>query len=120
MGGRAAAVRGRARGADPAELRWRRRGDLAAGGTGGSGRRGGAGGCAIRIGFEYSFAMSVSVQESLLDMSDEPVLGPLSGSVRRTRLSRGAWVGARPGWGAGSGEGLRGPHPSVAWRGEQG
>ena len=47
--------------------------------------------------------MSVQVQESLLDVGDEPVLGPLGGSVRRTRLARGAWVDLRPGWLTGSG-----------------
>jgi alkylated DNA repair dioxygenase AlkB len=47
--------------------------------------------------------MSVSVQESLLDVSDEPRLGSLGGSVRRTPLARGAWVDLRRGWLAGSG-----------------
>ena len=43
------------------------------------------------------------VQESLLDVCDEPVLGALAGSVRRTPLARGAWVDLRRGWLAGSG-----------------
>jgi alkylated DNA repair dioxygenase AlkB len=44
------------------------------------------------------------VQESLLDVCDEPGLGPLDdGSVRRTTLTRGAWVDLRRGWLAGSG-----------------
>jgi alkylated DNA repair dioxygenase AlkB len=48
--------------------------------------------------------MSVTVQESLLDGLDEPALGPLDdGSVRRTTLTRGAWVDLRRGWLAGSG-----------------
>ena len=47
--------------------------------------------------------MSVLVQESLLDVGDEPVLGPLRGSVRRTSLAGGAWVDLRPGWPTGSG-----------------
>jgi len=47
--------------------------------------------------------MSVLVQESLLDVSDEPVLGSLGGSVRRTTLARGAWVDLRRGWLTGSG-----------------
>ena len=38
------------------------------------------------------------VQESLLDAGDEPVLGPLGDTVRRTPLTRGAWVDLRPGW----------------------
>ena len=45
--------------------------------------------------------MSVSVQESLLDVCDEPRLRPLCSSVRRTPLARGAWVDLRPGWLAG-------------------
>src|SRR6185437_6694662 len=47
--------------------------------------------------------MSVQVQESLLDVCDEPVLGALGGSVRRTRLDRGAWVDLRRSWLTGSG-----------------
>jgi alkylated DNA repair dioxygenase AlkB len=47
--------------------------------------------------------MSVSVQESLLDVCAEPALGPLGGSVQRTALARGAWVDLRRSWLAGSG-----------------
>src|SRR5215469_628666 len=47
--------------------------------------------------------MGVQVQESLLDVCEEPVLGALGGSVRRTALARGAWVDLRPGWLTGSG-----------------
>src|ERR1035438_9066575 len=51
--------------------------------------------------------MSVSVQESLLDMGgDGPVLGALEGSVRRTPLAHGAWVDFCPGGLAGSGRGV--------------
>ena len=46
--------------------------------------------------------MSVTVQESLLDLCEEPALGALAGEVRRTSLARGAWVDVRPGWLAGS------------------
>jgi len=69
--------------------------------------------------------MSVSVQESLLDVCDEPRLGSLVGSVRRTPLARGAWVDLRRGWLAGSGAvfarlaadpGLSG---AVPWRAEK-
>ena len=69
--------------------------------------------------------MSVSVQESLLDVCDEPRLGSLGGSVRRTPLARGAWVDLRRGWLAGSGAvfarlaadpGLSG---AVPWRAEK-
>jgi alkylated DNA repair dioxygenase AlkB len=58
----------------------------------------------IEHAFDRLVGMSVSVQESLLDGFDEPGLGPLDdGSVRRTTLTRGAWVDLRRGWLAGSG-----------------
>ena len=67
--------------------------------------------------------MSVLLQESLLDAGDEPTLGPLGdGSVRRTRLTRGAWVDLRPGWLAGSGAvfaRLAAQPGPVPWRAEK-
>ena len=58
----------------------------------------------IEHAFDRLRGVSVTVQESLLDGFDEPVLGPLDdGSVRRTTLTRGAWVDLRRGWLAGSG-----------------
>ena len=66
--------------------------------------------------------MSVLVQESLLDVSDEPVLGSLGGSVRRTTLTRGAWVDVRRGWLAGSGvvfARLAASPGPVSWRAEK-
>ncbi len=67
--------------------------------------------------------MSVSVQESLLDVGDEPGLGPLDdGSVRRTALTRGAWVDLRRGWLAGSGAvfaRLAADPGPVPWRAEK-
>jgi len=66
--------------------------------------------------------MGVQVQESLLDVCDEPVLGPLGGSVRRTALARGAWVDLRPGWLTGSGavfERLCEGAGTVPWRAER-
>ncbi len=63
--------------------------------------------------------MSASVQESLLDMGDEPVLGPLGSSVRRTRLAHGAWVDVRPGWLTGSGEVFGQLRQTVPWRAEK-
>ncbi|HEU5388476.1 MAG TPA: alpha-ketoglutarate-dependent dioxygenase AlkB [Streptosporangiaceae bacterium] len=67
--------------------------------------------------------MSVTVQESLLDGFDEPALGPLDdGSVRRTTLTRGAWVDLRRGWLAGSGAvfaRLAASSGPVPWRAEK-
>lgn len=43
--------------------------------------------------------MTVAVQASLIDdVADEPELGQLGATVRRTPLSRGAWVDVRRGW----------------------
>ena len=63
--------------------------------------------------------MSVSVQESLLDMCDEPSLGALGASVRRTPLAHGAWVDLRPGWLAGSGAVFGRLVEKVPWRAEK-
>ena len=63
--------------------------------------------------------MSVLVQESLLDVGDEPVLGPLGGSVRRTTLARGAWVDLRPGWLTGAGAVFGRLLLQVPWRAEK-
>ena len=63
--------------------------------------------------------MSVQVQESLLDVCDEPVLGPLGGSVRRTTLAPGAWVDLRPGWLTGSGAVFGQLVQEVPWRAEK-
>jgi alkylated DNA repair dioxygenase AlkB len=63
--------------------------------------------------------MSVSVQESLLDLGSEPVLGPLGSAVRRTRLAHGARVDVRPGWLAGSGTVFSRLVETVPWRAEK-
>jgi len=63
--------------------------------------------------------VSVSVQESLLDMCDEPALGALTASVQRVPLTRGAWVDLRPGWLAGAGEVFARLLDAVPWRAEQ-
>ena len=63
--------------------------------------------------------MSVSVQESLLDVCDEPSLGPLGPLVRRTPLARGAWVDLRPGWLTGSGAVFARLAETVPWRAEK-
>jgi alkylated DNA repair dioxygenase AlkB len=59
------------------------------------------------------------VQESLLDMGDEPVLGVLGGVVRRTVLGGGAWVDVRRGWLAGSGVVFERLVKAVPWRAEK-
>jgi alkylated DNA repair dioxygenase AlkB len=63
--------------------------------------------------------VSVSVQESLLDVGSEPALGPLGTTVRRTPLTRGAWVDVRPGWLAGSGDVFSRLLETVPWRAEK-
>ncbi len=64
--------------------------------------------------------MSVSVQESLLDMGGGgPALSSLEGSVRRTPLTRGAWVDVCPGWLRGSAEVFARLLETAPWRAEQ-
>jgi alkylated DNA repair dioxygenase AlkB len=63
--------------------------------------------------------MSVQVQESLLDVAEEPVLGSLADTVRRFPLARGAWVDLRPGWLAGSGAVFARLAETVPWRAER-
>jgi alkylated DNA repair dioxygenase AlkB len=63
--------------------------------------------------------MGLSVQESLLDVGEEPVLGPLGGWSRRTALARGAWVDLRPGWLTGSGMVFERLVQMVPWRAEK-
>jgi hypothetical protein len=66
--------------------------------------------------------MSVSIQESLLDMGggpDGPTLGALGSSVRRTPLADGAWVDVCPGWLRGSGEVFSALLETVPWRAEK-
>ena len=63
------------------------------------------------------------LQGSLLDQVDEVGLRPLAGAVRRTTLTRGAWVDVRPGWLTGADElfarlALGGP-AGVEWRAER-
>ncbi len=59
------------------------------------------------------------VQESLLDVAGEPVLGRLAGAVRRVPLTRGAWVDVRPGWLEGSAEVFAALTEAVPWRAER-
>jgi alkylated DNA repair dioxygenase AlkB len=63
--------------------------------------------------------MSVPFQESLLDDGAGESLGPLGPTVRRTQLSRGAWVDVRPGWLAGSDALFGRLVDTVPWRAER-
>ncbi|GAA1274240.1 alpha-ketoglutarate-dependent dioxygenase AlkB [Sphaerisporangium rubeum] len=42
--------------------------------------------------------MTAGFQASLLDLGEEPGLGPLGATVRRTHLTDGAWLDLRPAW----------------------
>jgi alkylated DNA repair dioxygenase AlkB len=57
-------------------------------------------------------------QGSLLDAGQSPVLGELGATVRRTTLTRGAWVDVRPGWVSGSDELFLRLQAEVPWRAE--
>ena len=59
------------------------------------------------------------MQESLLDVAEEPALGSLPGAVRRVPLARGAWLDVRPGWLAGSGAVFGALAEAVPWRAER-
>jgi alkylated DNA repair dioxygenase AlkB len=59
------------------------------------------------------------VQESLMDLSEEPSLGALAGEVTRRQLANGAWVDVRPGWLSGSAAVFGRLLDAVPWRAEQ-
>jgi alkylated DNA repair dioxygenase AlkB len=59
----------------------------------------------------------VTVQESLLDLADAPVPGPLR--PERVTLAHGAWVDVQRGWLAGSGALFARLADSVPWRAER-
>lgn len=64
--------------------------------------------------------MAVALQASLFDESpDGPVLGEVGRFVRRTPLSRGAWVDLRPGWVSGSDDLFERLVSTVPWRAER-
>jgi alkylated DNA repair dioxygenase AlkB len=63
--------------------------------------------------------MSGSMQDSLLDLCEQPALGALPGAVQRTALARGAWVDVRPGWLAGSGAVFTRLLEAVPWHAEK-
>jgi alkylated DNA repair dioxygenase AlkB len=61
--------------------------------------------------------MSVLVQDSLLDLADEPSFEKLD--LRRTPLARGAWVDVQRGWLTGSAEVFGRLLRDVPWRAER-
>src|SRR5580692_4405075 len=61
--------------------------------------------------------MSVTLQESLLDLGDEAAPGPLR--PERVPLSRGAWVDVQRGWLAGSAPLFTRLAQAVPWRAER-
>jgi alkylated DNA repair dioxygenase AlkB len=67
--------------------------------------------------------MTVDYQTSLFDALEEapegPALGELAGAVRRTPLSRGAWVDVRPGWLTGADELFARLVREVPWHAER-
>jgi alkylated DNA repair dioxygenase AlkB len=63
--------------------------------------------------------MSMTLQSSLLDLAAEPAIGELGSSVRRSALSRGAWIDVRPGWLAGADVLFQRLADAVPWRGER-
>ncbi len=60
-----------------------------------------------------------SLQGSLLDLDDEPAIGALPGAVRRTALSRGAWVDVRPNWITGAAALFETLRDHVDWQAER-
>ena len=61
--------------------------------------------------------MSVLVQESLLDLGDDPAPEPVH--PERTQLARGAWVDVQRGWLAGSAALFTRLTERVPWRAER-
>ena len=63
--------------------------------------------------------MTVALQGSLLDCGDDVELADLATGVRRTTLSRGAWVDHRPDWLAGADRLFEVLHHEVPWHAER-
>jgi alkylated DNA repair dioxygenase AlkB len=63
--------------------------------------------------------MTEALQASLLDLCAEPGLGDLGSSLRRTVLTRGAWIDVRRGWLAGADALFERLRDVVPWRGER-
>jgi alkylated DNA repair dioxygenase AlkB len=67
----------------------------------------------------YRFGMAMPLQGSLLDTADEIELHELSEGLRRTQLTRGAWVDYRPGWLGGAERLFDALHHDVPWHAER-
>ena len=63
--------------------------------------------------------MTLAFQGSLLDSDEETGPGPLGSSVRRTRLTRGAWIDVVPGWLRGADALFARLAGTVPWRAER-
>jgi len=63
--------------------------------------------------------MSMAFQGSLLDGSDEVGLRPLAAGIRRTMLTRGAWVDVLPGWLTGADQLFTRLARDVPWKAER-
>ncbi|MFD0313029.1 alpha-ketoglutarate-dependent dioxygenase AlkB [Streptomyces flavalbus] len=62
--------------------------------------------------------MTVHLQGSLFDQTDQPRLGPLDG-IRRTELDGGAWIDVLPGWLSGADALFAHLVADVPWRAER-
>src|SRR5439155_12222786 len=74
---------------------------------------------AARTGVRYARSMTAAFQASLLDVDDEAAPAPLGATVRRTALSRGAWIDLRPGWLRGADALFQRLLAAVPWRAER-
>jgi alkylated DNA repair dioxygenase AlkB len=63
--------------------------------------------------------MAAVFQASLLGLDEETAVGPLRSTVRRTHLTRGAWIDVRPGWMTGADELFARLAEVVPWRAER-
>jgi alkylated DNA repair dioxygenase AlkB len=63
--------------------------------------------------------MTASLQGSLLDLAEEPQLGPFGSMLSRTQLGRGAWVDVRPGWLTGAADLFGRLATDVPWRAQR-
>jgi len=63
--------------------------------------------------------VTVEIQGNLFDTAPAVTIRPLAGAVRRTPLSRGAWVEVRPNWIAGADEVFTTLLSEVPWRAER-